>query len=215
MTTDGERVVALTFDGVPSPSVGARLLPTLRAEGVPAAFFVAGSEAHDRPDQVRALAADGHVVGSSGWSGAPFPSLPDAQLRDDLGRTGDLLRDLTGQPVGDSRPPGGDYDWRVVSTLETLGLRVWLWTTHPVTLAPGSGPGQVADHVMDSLTPGAVIALPLSGGGEDDVVAAMPAVIEGIRQRQYQIVTLDYLPPALRGPGSGSSPASPASSSVA
>jgi len=215
VTTDGERVVALTFDGVPSPASAARLLSTLRAESVPAAFFVTGSEAHDRPDEVRAFAADGHVVGSSGWNGAPFPSLPDDQLRDELARTGDLLGDLTGQPVGDSRPPEGNYDWRVVSSLEALGLRVWLWTTHPAALAPGSGPGQVAAHVMDHLTPGAVIALPVSGSREGDVVAAVSAVIEGVRQRQYQFVSLNYLPPAPPGAGPDASPASPAPSSVA
>jgi peptidoglycan/xylan/chitin deacetylase (PgdA/CDA1 family)/GT2 family glycosyltransferase len=205
VTADGERVVTLTFDGVPAPPSRDEVLRVLRSTGTPAAFFVTGAAAQARAQDVRTVAADRHIVGSSGWSGTPFPSLPGDQLRADLQRTSDLLRDLTGQPVSHVRPPRGDYDGPVVAEVESLDLVPWLWTTHPVLVRPGESAAQIVRQTMDHLTPGSVIALPLDDGGDTgSVVAALAAIIDQARHRGYEFVPLTYLPSG--SPGESSNP---------
>jgi Polysaccharide deacetylase len=131
VTTDGERVLTLSFNGVPSPPYRDRLLESLRSAGVPVAFFVTGADGRARADDVTAVASAGHSVGMSGWGGSSFPSLPDAELQAELDTTGATLKDLVGRPIRHVRPPGGTYDRRVVSTLDARGLETWLWTNPP------------------------------------------------------------------------------------
>ncbi len=205
VTTDGERVVALTFDGVPLPPARDELLGVVEATGTPAAFFVTGEMVEARPDDVRTVAAAGHIVGASGWSGKPFPSMPGDELRAELERTDRLLRDVTGRPLLHVRPPAGEYDRPVVATVESLDLVPWLWTTHPEAVASGSSAPQIVRQTMDRLTPGSVIALPLKDGDDQrSVVAAVPSIIDQARRRGYTFVALSYLPPG--PPPEGSAP---------
>jgi peptidoglycan/xylan/chitin deacetylase (PgdA/CDA1 family)/GT2 family glycosyltransferase len=195
VTTDGERVVTLTFDGLPAPAHRAPLLDVLRKAGVPAAFFVTGSDAQGRAEDVGAIAASGHIVAGSGWSGTPFPSLSDPELHDEILKTNSLLEDLSGRPVRRVRPPQGVYDGRVVSTLEADGLELWLWTTHPSPSPGGPTTDDLAQQVMDDLTPGSIIALEVaSATGAAEAMAALPAIIRGARRRGYEFVPLTFVP---------------------
>ncbi|MGA2522408.1 MAG: polysaccharide deacetylase family protein, partial [Acidimicrobiales bacterium] len=214
VTTDGERVAALTFDGVPPSPWAARILEILLAHEVPAAFFVTGVDATERPDDVRGVAGAGHLVGTSGWSGTPFPALSTEDLTDELRRSGDLLRELAGRPVRHARPPEGAYDWPVASTLASLGLDMWLWTTHPAAPVTGARPEELKRSTMDGLTPGAVLALGVRRPEDaEHVVAALGPIIEGCRGRGYQLVALGYVPPG--GPDAdGDSPPPPTSTGV-
>jgi peptidoglycan/xylan/chitin deacetylase (PgdA/CDA1 family)/GT2 family glycosyltransferase len=212
VTTDGDRVVALTLDGVPSATDTAGVLAALRTAEVSATFFVTGTEAVERPDEVRALAAAGHTMGSSGWSGAPWPSLSDADLRIELERTASALEELTGTPVDHVRPPGGAYDGRVVALAQALAPHIWLWTTHPLPAPTGPDAEGVARETMDALTPGSVLVLPpLNGDTAALALSALPVVVERARRRGYEFVTLSYLPaglPAGAEPAAASAPAS-------
>ena len=179
VTTNGERVASLSFDGLPpAPHMG-KVLSALRSGGVPATFFVAGTEAQDRPDDVRAIAAAGHTVGSSGWSGEPFPSLSATELAGELERTNALLEGLAGRPIRDVRPPRGAYDWEVVSTLEARQFQIWLSTSHPTPGTVEATAGQIVQQAMDDLTPGSIVDLDLRG---PDVVPAISAVAGIVRR---------------------------------
>jgi len=199
VTTDGERVVALTFDGVPHPPDRDELLGVIDATDTPAAFFVTGDTVETRPEDVRTVAAAGHILGGSGWSGKPFPSMPGAELRAELERTDEVLRGVTDQALRHVRPPAGEYDRPVVAVVESLDLVPWLWTTHPEAVASGSSAEHIVRQTMDRLTPGSVISLPLRDEVDGpSVVAALPAIIDQARRRGYTFVPLTYLPPGLQ-----------------
>ena len=200
VTTNGERVATMTFDGIPPPGYVAKLLDVLRKAGVRAAFFVPGSEAQGRAGDVGAIAAAGHIVAGSGWSGTPFPSLSDHELHDEILKTNSLLDDVAGGPVRRVRPPGGAYDGRVVSTLEAEGLELWLWTTHPSPSPGGSTPDDLAQQVMDDLTPGSIIALEVTSESRaEKAMAALPAIVRGARRRGYELVPLTFVPRGAAG----------------
>ena len=98
VATDGRRLVALTFDDAPTPDT-ATTLGLLERLGVRASFFVTGAAAQARPDDVRAIAADGHAVAMAGWSGRRFTELSDDDLDRELADTQAIVADLVGVPV--------------------------------------------------------------------------------------------------------------------
>lgn len=63
----GPREIALTFDDGPDPNVTPVVLRALRQHCLKATFFMVGWYAKAHPDLVRAVAADGHVIGSHTW----------------------------------------------------------------------------------------------------------------------------------------------------
>jgi peptidoglycan/xylan/chitin deacetylase (PgdA/CDA1 family)/GT2 family glycosyltransferase len=201
VTTTGDRVVALTFDGVPPPERAKEVLGALRSAGVTAAFFVTGADAQERAEVVKDLAAAGHVVGGSGWSGAPFPSLSDAELEDELEKSSTLLDELAGRPLRYVRPPEGEYDWRVASALDSRNLEMWLWTTHPVPSPRGPTANEIVHQTLDDLTPGSVIVLDVTTVSRlGQTVAALPEIVREARGRGYEFVPLGYVPPVAPQP---------------
>ncbi|MGE3622014.1 MAG: polysaccharide deacetylase family protein [Acidimicrobiia bacterium] len=100
-------------------------LPALRERGLTATFFVlagrldtAGSLSSD---QVRALVAEGMVVGSHGLSHRDWRTLDDAGLDEELVRARDVLEDVLGRPVRQAACPFGSYDRRVLARLRGAG----------------------------------------------------------------------------------------------
>ena len=64
----GSNGIALTFDDGPSNKVTPRILNTLRDNGVPATFFVLGSQVDRNPDIVRRAYQEGHKIANHGYS---------------------------------------------------------------------------------------------------------------------------------------------------
>src|SRR5205085_523703 len=77
-----------------------------------------------RLDYVRQLRDEGHEIGNHTWS---HPSLSrdcdDAQVRDELERTNDLLTEILGGAPPRFRAPHFDVDERVERVAAELGLR--------------------------------------------------------------------------------------------
>ena len=57
-----EKVAYLTFDDGPSPDITPQILDTLKAEGVPATFFVVGNRVRLHPELVKRAYDEGHYI---------------------------------------------------------------------------------------------------------------------------------------------------------
>jgi len=100
-----------------------RLLELLRVAGVRGTFFVLGLLAEKFPDLVAQIAAEGHEVGSHGYSHkAVFDIGPNA-FEDELERSVGLLEDITGKPVRGYRAPDFSITERSLWALDILAAR--------------------------------------------------------------------------------------------
>ncbi len=96
------------------------LLDVLREAGVKGTFFVLGLLAEKFPRLVADIAAEGHEVGSHGWSHkAVFDIGPDA-FEDELIRSVGLLEDISGERVRGYRAPDFSITERSLWALEIL-----------------------------------------------------------------------------------------------
>jgi peptidoglycan/xylan/chitin deacetylase (PgdA/CDA1 family) len=111
-----------------------RVLPILDKFGFKAAFFpVAGflgkqstwdvfaAQPHMTEQQVRAVAAAGHEIGSHGMTHADLTMLPDADLRGELADSKKVLEDITGMPVTSLSFPFGSWNRRVWHMAREIG----------------------------------------------------------------------------------------------
>lgn len=187
-------VVALTFDDGPDPRWTPQILNELRRRGVRATFFVTGAQARAHPDLLHEIVATGSEVANHtdthpAMDGLGAPAVA-AQVRSAsvaIGAAG-----VHQAPY--FRPPRGRYGRDALagaseSSLLTVGWTVCLerWLRQA---GPSEGPGQAAGRVR----PGGVV-LAHDGGTPDRsaTVAALPAFLDGLAARGYEVVSLSEL----------------------
>jgi len=191
--------VALTFDtehwSHPSaPDVQERILDVLAAAGVRATFFVQGRWATAYPECARRIAAAGHLVGNHSHHHAPMSTLTDAGIEADVRRAEDVIREITG---ADPRPwfrcPFGDGhdDPRVLAALDRAGYRNHHWDVEPDDWRPERTPADLERLVVSgalALGDGAVVLL---HSWPRATIAALPAIVTGLRAGGARLVGLD------------------------
>ena len=196
----GRKVVALTFDGGASGDAVESILATLKADGVPATFFVTGDFARAYPHHVTAIAAAGHPVGNHSDSHPYFTQTTNEEIRAELAAAESAISALTGAttaplfrfPFGDRE----DLDIRVVNaagyipvrwTVDTLG---WKGTSEGVTTA------LIRQRILDRLRPGQIVLMHVGAHPDDHSTLdadALPGVIEDLRARGYSFTTVPDL----------------------
>lgn len=194
------RVVALTFDGGGSADGVRPILEILDRHGVPATFFVTGSFARSFPGQVRAIAAAGHPVGNHSDTHPYFTRITDEQIRAELAAADRSISALTGTstaplfrfPYGDVTP----YDIGVVNRAGYIPVRWTVDTYGWKGTSGGISEAVVKQRVLDRLRPGEVILMHVGAHPQDGSTldaAALPALIEALRDRGYGFATLSDL----------------------
>jgi peptidoglycan/xylan/chitin deacetylase (PgdA/CDA1 family) len=186
------RAVALTFDDGPSPQYTPRILAALTRLRVRATFFVIGYLAEANPDLVRRELRLGMTVGNHSYNHPevpPFDQLPPRLLADEIALGGQVLSRLGARPRL-FRPPGGSTSGAVVRAAAALGQRVVLWSVDPADWRPGSSAKEITKRVLSAVRPGSIVILHDGGGDRSATLAALPAIVRGIRHRGLHLVAL-------------------------
>jgi peptidoglycan/xylan/chitin deacetylase (PgdA/CDA1 family) len=179
--------VALSFDDGPNPPFTDEILAILARYRVPATFFCVGLHALAWPEQLARMIDAGHTVANHTWSHPYLPDLSRAQLIEQVERT---EARLPGRGLPLFRPPYGSRSPQVLTWLRELGSPVALWDVDPQDWAR-PGPAAITDAVLSQTRPGSIVLMHDGGGDRSQTVAALPAVIEGLLERGYRLVTVD------------------------
>ena len=179
------KCIALTFDDGPGPDTG-RLLDLLKAQNVPATFFVLGDQAVKYPSLVNREYAEGNEVGNHTWDHKDLSKLPAAAVQDEINRAADAIA-AAGIPRPTLvRPPYG----AVNDTVRGIGgFPFIMWRVDPEDWKYPD-PARVADQIVGHAKPGRIV---LSHDTHKTTVDAMPAVIQQLRQQGYTFVTVSTL----------------------
>ncbi|HEY4946365.1 MAG TPA: polysaccharide deacetylase family protein, partial [Acidimicrobiales bacterium] len=183
----GAKVAALTFDDGPSPVYTPQVLGVLTAAHVPATFQIVGEQGAAWPNLLVQEAADGMTLTNHTWTHTDLTRLSPAAWPGEVDRTTSLITSVTGQQVKCLRPPYGNTDASVLSQLAQRSLGVLMWDVDPSDYL-GPGATVIVDRVLSALHPGAIIGLHDGGGDRSQTVAALPAIISGIRAAGYTLV---------------------------
>ena len=182
----GSRVVALTFDDGPS-GYTSQVLQILMAYRAEASFQIVGSQGAANPNLVRQEAADGFALVNHTWDHVDLTKLSPSGWIGEVDGTDNLLSSINHREPSCLRPPYGYTNGSVVSQLASRGLGELMWDVDPSDyLRPGTS--AIVQRVLSALHPGAIIIMHDGGGDRSQTVAALPAIINGIRGAGYSIV---------------------------
>ena len=183
--------VALTFDDGPSPEVTPRVLDILRQGQAKATFFVVGRQVELNPSLARRVTHEGHALGNHTYSHPSlFCFLSPGRLREEIERAQDTIHRVTGVRPRHFRSPVGQRHPILKLALERAGLELVLWRlrtydTRAVTSET------LRRRILERVRPGAIVLMhDRSGPGASAMLAALPDVIEALRARGYEFVTI-------------------------
>ena len=189
------RRVALTFDDGPDRDWTPRVLDLLAARRARGSFFLVGERAAQVPDAVRRMVAEGHEVGSHGWSHRSLWLCGPRRTADEIDRAHATLAALAGREPRYFRPPWGMVNAAMFGALRRRGERCVFWSIQPEGLRAVAAEDQVR-HVLRRAHSGAIVDLHDAEGtrrAPERLVQALPAMIDGLRAAGYELATIAEL----------------------
>lgn len=199
----GRGRVALTFDDGPSESTPA-LLELLKRHGAKATFFVCGRNAERLPDVLRAVARDGHEIGNHTWTHRRLDFQRRERMREEIGRTQEIVREITGTAPRLFRAPYGVRWFGLGRVQREFALQGVMWTAIGLDWKlPGPA---IARRLLNAASDGAILCLHDGRGlaEQPDISPTLDAVREilpRLRENNLSIATVSgLLEPASTAP---------------
>ena len=189
------RRIALTFDDGPDPEWTPRVLDTLATHDARGTFFLVGERAARARATVRAITTAGHEVASHGWSHRSLWLCGPRRTAEEIDRAQATITDLCGATPRFFRPPWGMVNAAMFPLLRARKLRPVFWSIQPEGVRPSDAEAQ-ASYVVRRAHPGAIVDLhdaEGTPGAPARLVAALPAMIGGLRAAGYELTTLGEL----------------------
>jgi len=183
--------VALTFDDGPGPYTQ-QLVATLDRLHVHATFFAIGNQEQYFSAGTVAEANSGDAIGDHTESHPMMASLSAHDQYEQLFEQMAHIELVGGRRPRLFRPPYGSFDATTFRELHHLHLLMVLWSvdTADYTL-PGTA--AIVQTALAGAKPGAIVLMHDGGGHRSETIAALPAIVRGLRKRGLHPVTVPRL----------------------
>ena len=194
--------IALSFDDGPDRRWTPKILDILKEKKVPGIFFVIGDQANRAPDLLKREYNEGHEIGNHTFTHPQFDEISRTQLKWELNLTQRLIESTLGVKSLFFRPPYGidhqpEYAEEVAQLPypQELGYIIVGQRIDPddwrMTEDKHQRPAQeIADDVVRQAKNGNVVLLHDGGGERAQTVAALPLIIDELRAKGYQFVSV-------------------------
>jgi len=196
----GNLKIALTFDDGPDPRYTPQILDILRHYHVKACFFVVGAKAMAHPELVKQIARAGHEIGNHGFSHRAAWLLSPAATTREIMEANRALEELTGRKIRFCRPAWGLFNLFSILYCWLKGMQVVLWTYMSWDWISKATPESITRKVLGRIKDGAILIFHDSdstpgaaAGSPSRVVAALPLILEGLKNMGMQVVPLEEL----------------------
>jgi peptidoglycan-N-acetylglucosamine deacetylase len=183
--------LALTFDDGPGPYT-VQLVSELDRLHVHATFFAIGEEEQYFSAGTQLELRSGDVVGDHTETHPMMASLSAHDQYEELFEQIARIELLGGPRPRLFRPPYGSFDATTFKLLHRLHLLMILWSTDTNDYRLPGVPA-IVQSALEGAKPGAIILMHDAGGDRSETIAALPAIIAGIRKKGLEPVTIPRL----------------------
>lgn len=181
-----KKKIAITFDDGPSDKYTEKLLDELKKRNVKATFFVVGENAAKNRDLILRMKNEGHLIGNHTYSHINLGSISNCQAMEEIEKTNEIIKEITGNDTEYIRPPFGSYKDRYV---DRENMIVVLWDIDPRDWTIYDAK-RVADDIISHAEEGKIILM--HDIFETSVEAAI-MVIDELMSEGYEFVTVDEI----------------------
>jgi len=190
-----EKIVALTYDDGPDPTNTPAVLDALKKHKAHATFFLLGKRVAANPEIVKRMKNEGHELGSHGYSHPDYNKYNKTGISDDIIKTSDAIRKISGINPSWFRPPGGylSYDMVDICRKQKLTIAYWTYQQDSKDWRNGVQAAQIAGHITRHLEPGQIIVLHDGAPNGLQTARATDLLLSSLEKQGYRVVTMSEL----------------------
>ena len=186
-----EPKVALSFDAAWGNEDTEEILAILKKHDVHVTFFMTGGWVKNYPEDVKTILAAGHDLGNHSENHKNMSQLSSAECSEEIMTVHERVKELTGYEMFLFRPPYGDYDNDVITTVENCKYYPIQWDVDSLDWKD-YGCDSIIKTVCEHkhLGNGSII---LCHNGATYTADALDAMISGLKEQGYKIVPVSEL----------------------
>ena len=183
------KTCALSFDAAWGNEDTQTLIDIFERYKVKATFFVVGEWVDKYPESVKALSEAGHEVMSHSNDHAHFNALSSEEIVADINACNDKIEAVTGKRPTLFRPPFGEYDDHVITTVRGMGIEPIQWDVDSLDWKDYDA-ATITQRVTSSVGPGSIV---LFHNAALHTPEALPSILEYLLGEGYEIVPISQL----------------------
>jgi len=164
------------------------MLQTLKDHQVKATFFIEGQWAANNKDEVKMIAEQEHIIGNHAFNHPDMAKMTDQQIKEQIEKTNDILKAITGETPTWFAPPSGSYNDQVVTIAHDMKMQTILWTVDTIDWQNPSV-SVMMDRVMTNTHPGATILMHPT----NTIVQGLDRLIDSLKEEEYKVGTIEQL----------------------
>lgn len=193
VTSYSGKRIAITFDdGASATNVG-KVLDILDRYDAKSTFFFTGEWILNHPVTARKIIARGHRMESHTISHPFLTTLSDAQVRYQLTRSREIIRDTVGTTATMIRPPYGDTSARVQRIAGEVGYKYMvMWSIDTDDYKSTSTASSITRKAVEGATNNGILLLHPS---HYRVIEALPQILSQLRDKGYLFTTVNAMVP--------------------
>lgn len=160
---DSEKVIYLTFDAGYENGYTDSILNTLKKHNVSAAFFLVGNYLDTKPELVKRMVEEGHIVGNHTYSHPDMSAISTVEaFSEEITKLEDKYKEVTGKNLLKFyRPPRGKFSEENLNMAKAMGYKTVFWSLAYVDWLEDKQPTkeEAFSKLLTRIHPGAVVLL--------------------------------------------------------
>lgn len=190
----------ITFDDGPDPDWTPAILDILKEKKVSATFFMLGANMEKHPDLVKRIVREGHMIGVHTYTHPNIAEVSEERARLEFNATQRLIESITGKSTLLFRPPynadTNPHDAEELVPVKLAQAMGYMTVTEDIDPEDWARPG--VDAMLEVIKKGrqqggVVVLLHDAGGDREQTVAALPQIIDYLRNRGDTVLPLPEL----------------------
>ncbi|MBQ2875856.1 MAG: polysaccharide deacetylase family protein [Clostridia bacterium] len=190
---NGEKKLYLTFDAGYENGNIERILDVLRDKDVPAAFFVLKNLAIKKPDLLKRMSDEGHLICNHTANHKNLTKATPEEIRAELSELEEICSSRAGISVSKYfRFPEGKYSEESIRCIQNLGYKTVFWSFAYEDWDNNNQPNReyAINKIMKNTHDGAIILLHPTSKTNADIISEL---IDLWRDMGYKFYSLDEL----------------------
>ena len=183
------KAVSLSFDAAWGNEDTQQLIDILGKYNVKATFFVVGDWVEKYPESVKALSDAGHEIMNHSDDHAHFNRLSHDEIVANITACNEKIAEITGVTPTLFRPPYGEYDDNVITSVRSMGMEPIQWDVDSLDWKEIPA-NEIYDRVTTKVQPGSIV---LFHNAAIHTPEALGSIIEYLIQNGYSIVPISQL----------------------
>lgn len=199
VNSNGDKVIALTFDDGPWDQQTDEILDILEQNDAKATFFTVGQCISGHEKELQRAASMGCEIGTHTWDhaegsgqGVSLIKMSIDERKQEVQKGLDAIKNATGQEASTIfRCPGGNFDTSVATDLEGIVTAEIGWN---VDTTDWKKPGaDVIAQRIQSAGPGNIILMHDGGGDRSQTVEGLRQALPKMKEQGYSFITVQEL----------------------